>query len=115
VFVRDGQRLQLTLGAGSTTERRINSPSDVIAPTAAAGVHYRWALSTATSIAEEALVTTSLARRNNWRAESTLSLTTTLRRPLALRTSYQTKFLNEPVPGFKRLDAVLSMSVVARF
>jgi putative salt-induced outer membrane protein YdiY/ketosteroid isomerase-like protein len=115
VFVRDGQRLQLTIGAGSTTERRINSPADVIAPTAAAGVHYRWTLSAATSIAEEALVTTSLARRNNWRAESTLSLTTTLRRPLALRTSYQTRYLNEPVPGFKRLDAVLSMSVVARF
>jgi putative salt-induced outer membrane protein YdiY len=115
VFVRDGQRLQLTLGAGSTTERRINSSNDVSAPSAATGVHYRWALSSATSIAEEALVTTSLARRNNWRAESTLSLTTTLRRPVALRTSYQTKYLNEPVPGFKRLDAVLSMSVVARF
>jgi putative salt-induced outer membrane protein YdiY len=115
VFVRNGQRLQVTLGGGSTTERRINSGVDVSAPSAAVGVHYRWTLSPATSIAEEALVTTSLARRANWRAESNLSLTTTLRRPLALRTSYQTKFLNEPVPGFKRLDAVLSMSVVARF
>jgi putative salt-induced outer membrane protein YdiY/ketosteroid isomerase-like protein len=114
VFVQDGQRLQMMLGVGSQTERRINAATTV-RPSATFGVHYRWTLSKSTTIAEEALITRSLARSANWRAENTVSLTTTLRGPLALRTSYNTKFLNVPVPGFERLDAVLSMSVVARF
>jgi putative salt-induced outer membrane protein YdiY len=114
VFVRDGQRLQMTLGVGSQTERRINAATTV-RPSATFGVHYRWTLSRSTTIAEEALITRSLARSANWRAENTVSLTTTLRGPLALRTSYNTKLLNVPVPGFERFDAVLSMSVVARF
>lgn len=114
VFAGPVQRLQLTLGAGSTHERRLNVPDQSI-PVATAGVQYRFALSQDTTFTEEALATSSLTHGDDWRLDSTAALTTIIRQPIALRVSYNTKYLNKPVPTFQRLDTLLSVSLVARF
>ena len=113
-IAHDGQRLQATFGAGSTREERVNVPIRWV-PNATAGVQYRLRLSPSALITEDALVTESLVRAANLRVESVVAVQSVLRSPFSLRVSYQTKYLNEPVPGFKRLDAILSLSLVARF
>ena len=114
LLVHDGQRLQATFGAGSIHEVRLNVPS-LSGPVATAGVQYRLTIAPATNISIDALSTTYLNRAFTWRAETTPSLTTVLRRPFSLRASYTTKYNNRPVPGFKPFDAVLSLGLVARF
>jgi putative salt-induced outer membrane protein YdiY len=114
VLARDGHRVQATLGAGSTHEERVNF-DDQSAPVATAGLQYRFAVTPATTITEDAQATGSLTRGANWRLESTLALTTVLRQPFSLRASYASRFVNNPVPGFQRLDAILSLGLVARF
>jgi hypothetical protein len=47
--------------------------------------------------------------------EGTPAITTAFRRPFSLRVSYQTKYINNPVPGFRRFDSIFSAGLVARF
>jgi putative salt-induced outer membrane protein YdiY len=114
VIVRDGQRLQATLGAGSTVEESLNAPVQS-APIATAGVQYRYNLNATTSITEDTLFTNSLNAVGNWRLESTVAFTTVLHQPLQLRTSYQAKYSNQPVPGFQPFDGILSAALTVRF
>jgi putative salt-induced outer membrane protein YdiY/ketosteroid isomerase-like protein len=114
VVAEDGHRLQMTLGAGSTWERRLNSEDEKTA-VATAGAQYRVTLSPNTVITEEALATGSLSLGTRWRLDNTLSVTSVLREPFSLRASYGTKYVHQPVPGFRRLDAVLSVGLLARF
>jgi putative salt-induced outer membrane protein YdiY len=114
VLVQDGQRLQATIGAGTTREVRLTGPSQS-GPVATAGAQYRLALSPSTNLSVDVLATGFLVRRENWRVESTPAITTAFRRPFSLRVSYQTKYINNPVPGFRRFDAILSAGLVARF
>jgi putative salt-induced outer membrane protein YdiY len=110
----DGHRLQATVGVGSTREERVNSAARST-PVATAGVQYRLTLSPSTTLSEDGETTASLTRGSDWRFENTLGLTTVLRQPFSLRASYNSRYVNNPVPGFQRLDAVLSLGFVARF
>ena len=114
LLVRDGQRLQANLGAGSTEEARVNAPVQSGA-ISTAGLQYRYSLTDMTSITEETLLTSSLSDAGNWRIESTLAFTTVLRQPFQLRTSYLAKYSRLPVPGFEPFDGILSVALTARF
>jgi putative salt-induced outer membrane protein YdiY len=108
------QRLQTSFGVGSTSEARVNSPSVTI-PVVTSGLQYRLALGSDSTLTEEALVTASLAHRSDFRVDSTVALTTVVRRPISLRATYQTRYVHTPVPGFMRFDSVLSVSLLTRF
>jgi putative salt-induced outer membrane protein YdiY len=87
----------------------------VTIPVVTGGLQYRLALSADSTLTEEALVTASLAHRSDFRVDSTVALTTVVRRPISLRATYQTRYVHTPVPGFMRFDSVLSVSLLTRF
>jgi putative salt-induced outer membrane protein YdiY len=114
LLVHDGQRMQATFGAGSIHEVRLKAASQS-GPLATAGVQYRLTIAPDTAVSLDAQASSFLNEGANWRVESTPAVTTVLRTPLSLRVSYATKYINLPVPGFKRFDAILSLGLLARF
>jgi putative salt-induced outer membrane protein YdiY len=114
VAVHGGGRVQATFGAGTTHEVRLNVDSQS-GPVATAGVQYRHVLPRGTTINVDVEATSYLNQGANWRVESTPGMTTVLRAPFSLRVSYAMKYINDPVPGFERLDAILSLGLLARF
>ena len=104
----------VTIGAGTTHEVRLNVDSQS-GPVATAGVQYRHVLPRGTTINVDVQATSYLNQGANWRVESTPGMTTVLRAPFSLRVSYAMKYINDPVPGFERLDAILSLGLLARF
>jgi putative salt-induced outer membrane protein YdiY len=112
-FAYRGHSLETTLGAGSTTEERLGGERRSL-PQATAGFRYRWAHTTMT-FTDDLNYSQNFNRSDNFRADNTASVTATLRQPFSLKFSHVTKYLRQPVPGFKRTDMITSAAVVARF
>jgi putative salt-induced outer membrane protein YdiY len=113
-FSYHGHSLETSIAAGSTRELRLTG-TDGTFPIASLGLHYRWAVNSSMSLADDSTVTDSLTEFNNWRVENTASVSASLIRPVSLKLSFASKYLRKPVPGFERTDTVLSAAVVARF
>lgn len=106
--------LKLDAGLGYTNETRVDEPDRSFA-TGTLTLVYKWALSTTTEIANDAAFTANLQEGNDWRFNDTVAVSARLNSVLALKLSYALKFLNEPVPGFKKTDRVTSVALVAQF
>ncbi len=98
-------------GLGMISETRLDVDDDRFA-TGTAGANYTWAISPTTSVAAEAAAIADLDEASNWRMSSDVSLLAGLNRVLSARLSFGTRYVNTPVPGFRRTDRTMSAALV---
>ena len=103
--------IQFEGGMGFDRERRINSPQLRFA-TAQTRARFRWRLTPSVLLADEPAASTDVENPGNSRATNAASLTVALNRTLALKLSHTLEYLNEPVPGFGKLDTITSVGLV---
>ena len=64
---------------------------------------------------EEAAFVADLNTGDDWRFTNELAATAALSTRLSLKVSHKLSYLNEPVPGFRKTDTILSAALVANF
>lgn len=106
--------LKLDAGGGYTRETRA-AEADRSFATGTLALAYKWSLTGTAALTNDGTFTANLQDRADWRATDTAALTASLNSALSLRLSYALKFLNRPVPGFRKTDSVVSAAIVARF
>lgn len=106
--------MNLDAGVGYTRETRV-AEADRSFATGTLALVYKWNVTRTASLTNDGTFTANLQDRADWRATDTAALSASLNSTLSLRLSYALKFLNRPVPGFKKTDSVVSAALVARF
>jgi putative salt-induced outer membrane protein YdiY len=106
--------LQLLAGFGFTDEQRA-AGGDLSLTTANATGRYRWAITETSALTEEATLVADLNTGDDWRFSNEIAATAALSTRLSLKVSHKLSYLNEPVPGFGKADAILSAALVANF
>ncbi len=82
---------------------------------AAFGISLRARLAPTAEVTAETQAVEDLGRIGNWRLASDLSLNATFNARLSARLAYSTRFVNQPVPGFRRADHTVSAALVIRY
>ena len=67
------------------------------------------------ALREEAAVVAGLNSGDDWRFTNEVAVTAALSTRLSLKVSHKLSYLNRPVPGFRKTDAILSAAMVANF
>jgi putative salt-induced outer membrane protein len=106
--------LRLETGLGHTTEERLTVRNLSFA-TLRGGVHWRWRLTENSTVGNNFSLTRNLESSADWRVTNMASITAALNARFALKFAHSIDFLNEPVPGFERLDTTTSTALVVRF
>lgn len=106
--------IRIDLGIGGTTETRIAADDRRFASTTASIV-YRWTPGPISELVADSSVTADLERRDNWRSSNSVSLLVVMNRLISARLAYALRYLNEPVPGFRRTDTTASMAIVVSY
>lgn len=106
--------LKFDFGLGATHEDRLADESLTVL-NATVGVSLRARVAPAVEVSAESQVVADLGRLANWRLSNDLALSSSLNAHLSARMSYTTRIVNQPVPGFRRADQVLSASLVLRY
>jgi putative salt-induced outer membrane protein YdiY len=110
----EAHSLQVLAGVGFTDEQRA-AGGDRSLGTANATGRYRWAVTETSALTEEAGFVADLNAGDDWRFTNEVAATAALSTRLSLKVSHKLSFLNEPVPGFRKTDAILSAALVANF
>jgi putative salt-induced outer membrane protein len=106
--------LRIDVGIGGTTETRIAADDRRFAG-ASATVAYRWTPAPVSELVAESSVTADLQRGENWRSANSVSLLVVMNRIISARVAYTLRYLNDPVPGFRRTDTTASMAIVLSY
>jgi putative salt-induced outer membrane protein len=114
IVVAPPQSLKLDAGLGVARETRL-AGDDLRFVLANLVARYALALSEAAELANETAMTADLTDRDNWRVTNTVAVTAALTGMLSVKLAYTAKFLNLPVPGFKRTDTTAAAALVTTF
>ena len=114
VIATGPQSLRLLAGLGFTREQRVVG-DDLSLATANLTGRYRWAITETSALTEEAAVVADLTTGDNWRFTNEVAAIAALSTRLSLKVSHKLSYLNEPVPGFRKTDTILSAALVANF
>ena len=106
--------LKVDAGVGVTHEQRLAGSDETFAA-ATASAAYTWQINAAAALHEQPLVSMAIGEPSNWRLQNSLNLTVAVARRLSVRIAHELKRINQPVPGFRRTDTILSAALVARF
>jgi putative salt-induced outer membrane protein len=106
--------LRVDAGVGVIREARLTG-EDLTFPLGNAGAKWKWQLSEAAAVTEQALMTLDLSDAGNWRFTNGIGVTSALTRIFSLKLSHELKRVNEPAPGFRKTDTLLSAALVAKF
>lgn len=106
--------LKFDFGLGATHEDRL-ADANLTVLNATVGLSLRARLAPAVEVSAESQAVADLGTVANWRLSNDLALSSTLNAHLSARMSYATRILNQPVPGFRRADHVLSATLVLRY
>lgn len=106
--------LKFDFGLGATHENRL-ADGTLTVLNATFGLTLRARLTAVVEVSADSQAVADLEHLRNWRLSNDLSLNSTLNARLSARMSYTTRILNQPVPGFRRADHVLSASLVLRY
>jgi putative salt-induced outer membrane protein len=106
--------LKVDGGVGITREARL-AGGDETFTAATASAAYTWQIGPTATLSEQPLVSVAFGEAGNWRLQNSLNLTVTMSRRLSVRLAHELKRINQPVPGFRKMDTVLSAALVARF
>ena len=105
--------VNLDAGLGYTSETRL-AEADRSFATGTLALAYTWALTDTAEITNDGGFTANLQDGPDWRFTDTVAVSASLNRALSLKLAYQVKYLNRPVPGFGKTDAIASAAVVAK-
>jgi putative salt-induced outer membrane protein YdiY len=108
------QELSAEAAFGHIDEDRL-SGADRRLTSGAAGLRLKFALSKGSAWTQDARVTTDLANGDDWRLRHEAAIAASLNSVLSLKFSHALTYVNEPVPGFGRTDALGAAALVARF
>ena len=108
---RPDRTLQIEGGVGFDRERRVNAPQLSFVTAQARGL-FRWRIAPTILLTDEPAASTDVENPGNSRGSNKASLTVSLNRTLSLKLSHGLEYLNEPVPGFRKLDTVTSVGLV---
>ena len=101
-------------GLGYAREVRVTG-EDLSDPIANLGAGYKWQFSRTADTTDAAVFTAALDEGSDWRFGNAIAVTSALTDLLSLKLSHEVKVVNEPVPGFKKADTLLSFALVATF
>jgi putative salt-induced outer membrane protein YdiY len=101
-------------GLGYLNEDRLNGPS-LSNPIATAGTRYRLKFSETSDLTDDLATSFDLAEDGTWRLNHMIALTARIASVFSLKVSNQLRFVDVPVPGFKRTDSITSAAVVVGF
>lgn len=114
LFTQAPHSLGTQLGFGFTREVRLLSESLSLA-TGNAAIQYRWTLSETSALTDETSFTADLGNASDWRFTNDVALIAGLNAIFSLKLSQKLSYLNDPVPGFRKRDIVVSAAFVANF
>ena len=106
--------LRLLAGFGFTGEQRVAGDDPSLRSANATG-RYTWAVTETSALRDEASFVAGLNSGDDWRFTNEVSATAALSTRLSLKVSHKLSYLNRPVPGFRKTDAILSAAMVANF
>lgn len=106
--------LKFDFGLGATRENR-TTVDDLSVLNATFGISLRARLSPTAELTAESQAVSDLGRLSNWRLANDLSLNALLTARFSARLAYATRYVNQPVPGFRRADHTLSASFGIRY
>ena len=101
-------------GFGYLSEQRTAGP-DLSTGLATAGTRYRLRISDTSEFTDELLFAADVIDVGTWRINQAAAVTARVTMLIALKVSNVMRFVNEPVPGFERVDSVTSASLVVSF
>lgn len=106
--------LKFDFGLGATRENRtVDADQSVL--NATFGISLRARLAPTAEVTAESQAVEDLGRVSNWRLANDVSLNATFNARLSARLAYATRFVNQPVPGFRRADHTVSAALVIRY
>ena len=108
------QKLVVDAGLGYANEQRLLG-ANLSTATLGGGGLYTLKISDNSDLSEDAHFVFSLSQGSDWRYANALALTAKVSTALSLKVSNTARYLNAPVTGFKRTDAVTSVALVAKF
>lgn len=106
--------LKFDFGLGATRENRTSDANQSVL-NATFGISLRARLSPTAEITAESQAVSDLEQVSNWRLANDLSLNAFFSARFSTRLAYATRYVNQPVPGFRRADHTLSASLVIRY
>jgi putative salt-induced outer membrane protein len=114
VLTGPAHTLRTDAGLGYSREARLDA-DDLSFALTTLGAAYTWRVSRGVSLTNNALLTASLHRGEDWRFRNALAVATSLTRRLAVKLSHELTFLNAPAAGFEGRDTVLAIALALRF
>lgn len=101
-------------GFGYLNEQR-SAGTDLSTGLATAGMRYRLRISDTSEFTDELLFAADVIDAGTWRVNQAAAVTARVTMLVALKVSNVVRFVNDPVPGFERVDSVTSASLVVSF
>jgi putative salt-induced outer membrane protein len=101
-------------GLGYANELRLIG-DDLSTATAGAGGVYTLKLSDTSQLSQDGHFVFSLSDRDDWRYQNAVAVTAGMTSVLSLKVSNTLRYVNLPVFGFERTDAITSFALVAKF
>jgi len=106
--------LDFDMGLNWTKENRIGA-EDLDYPGALAGVNFAWVPREGTSLSQKVKYFASFDDTSNWRIFSETAFQSLIAGPFSIKLSYEVRYQNQPVPGFKETDTTAKAALVVSF
>jgi putative salt-induced outer membrane protein YdiY len=113
-IARTPHRLIADAGLGYANEQRLFG-NNLSTATLGTGGIYTLKISDTSDLSEDGHLVCSLSDGSDWRYANAIALTAKVSTRLSLKVSNTIRYVNLPVPGFKRTDAVTAVALVAKF
>jgi putative salt-induced outer membrane protein YdiY len=108
----DLHKLRFDFGAGYLHEQGPTKEFD--SSTGSLGAAYRYAISKNSDFTYEPRYRVPFANTDDWKFDHDASLSVAMNSILSMKLTHTLHYSNQPAPGFKATDTVLSVSLVAR-
>ena len=107
-------RLIVDAGLGYANEQRLVG-SSLSTATLGGGGFYTVKISQTSELSEDGHLVFSLSEGSDWRYANAVALTAKVTTLFSLKVSNAIRYLNQPTVGFKNMDAVTAIALVAKF
>jgi putative salt-induced outer membrane protein YdiY len=113
-IVQEAQKLVVDAGFGYANELRVFG-ANLSNATFDTGALYSLKISAGSELSEEGHLVQSLSDGSDWRYTNAVALSAKVSAIFSLKVSNTIRYLNLPVEGLKRTDAVTAVALVAKF
>jgi len=106
--------LSFDMGLTWTNERRI-AADDLDYLGGMAGLDFAWIPREGVSLGQKLVYFPNFDEASNWRLYSETAFQSAVAGPISIKLSYEVRYQNEPVPGFKETDTTAKAALVVSF